>query len=207
MQVRRLAPDEWPAYRAIRLRALTDSPAAFGATYADEAALSDAEWQERSNRSDAAVFVVDGPGALLAMAIGGPAPGYPNAAALFGMWIDPTARGKGLGEALIDAVKAWAVEAGYRDRALRATRLRGDRGSVPASRGHGPDDPDHGAATGLTGRGCLTSRQRIPVSYSKSICSTSLGWANVTLTGAGGWASPATGSAVRRTVPVSDTIS
>jgi ribosomal protein S18 acetylase RimI-like enzyme len=113
MQVRRLAPDEWPAYRAIRLRALADSPAAFGATYADEAALSDAEWQERSNRSDAAVFVVDGAGALLAMAVGGPAPGYPNAAALFGMWVDPTARGKGLGEALIDAVKAWAVDAGY----------------------------------------------------------------------------------------------
>ena len=34
-------------------------------------------------------------------------------AALYSMWVAPTMRGQGLGEALIEAVKAWAVQAGY----------------------------------------------------------------------------------------------
>lgn len=113
MQVRRLRADEWALFRALRLRALADAPDAFGGTYADEAAQSDAQWQARADPPDGAVFVVDGPDDLIAMAIGGPAPGYPNAAALFSMWVAPNARGHGLGEALIHAVEAWAIQAGY----------------------------------------------------------------------------------------------
>jgi ribosomal protein S18 acetylase RimI-like enzyme len=59
------------------------------------------------------VFVVDGPDDLIALGIGGPAPGFPDAAAGYSMWVDPAARGEGLGTALIDAIKAWAKDAGY----------------------------------------------------------------------------------------------
>ncbi len=45
--------------------------------------------------------------------IGGPAPGIPDAAAGYSMWVDPAERGKGLGSALIDAIKTWAKDAGY----------------------------------------------------------------------------------------------
>jgi ribosomal protein S18 acetylase RimI-like enzyme len=113
MDVRRLQPAEWEAFREIRLRALADAPEAFGATHADEVALSDAGWQERTSRPDRAVFVVDGPDALIGLAQGGPAPGIPDAAAVYSMWVAPEARRLGLGSALIEAVKAWAVEAGY----------------------------------------------------------------------------------------------
>lgn len=113
MQVRRLEPAEWAAFRSIRLRALADAPDAFGSTLAEEAALSDEEWRARADRTDRVTFVVDGPGGPVAMAMGGPAPDVPGAAAVYGMWVDPSARRGGLGVALVDAVKAWAIERGY----------------------------------------------------------------------------------------------
>ncbi|HEY7936096.1 MAG TPA: GNAT family N-acetyltransferase [Candidatus Limnocylindrales bacterium] len=112
-QVRRLRPDEWPAYRSIRLRALLDAPDAFGSTHGREAAFADAEWQSRANPPDGAVFIADGLDGLVGMAIGAPAPSNPGAAALFGMWVAPGARRLGVGQALIEAVKGWAISAGY----------------------------------------------------------------------------------------------
>ncbi len=113
MAVRRLGPAEWAAFRAIRLRALQDAPDAFGASYADELALSDADWRARADRADRAVFVADGPGGLVGLAIGGPAPNIADTAALYSMWVDPAARRQGLASALIAAVRAWAAAAGY----------------------------------------------------------------------------------------------
>lgn len=114
MQVRRLKPAEWAAFRAVRLRALADAPDAFGGTLADESARTDEEWQTRADPPDGAIFVVDGADGLVAMVMGGPAPSdFPNAAALFSMWVDPSVRRNGLGVALIDAVKEWAIEQGY----------------------------------------------------------------------------------------------
>jgi ribosomal protein S18 acetylase RimI-like enzyme len=125
MEVRRLRPDEWSAYRELRLRALADAPDAFGATHADEAAFSDEKWQERAGSPDRAVFVVDGPDGLVAMAVGGSAPMDPNVAALYGMWVAPSARRRGLGKALIAAVKAWAIESGYPSLGLGVTTTNG----------------------------------------------------------------------------------
>jgi ribosomal protein S18 acetylase RimI-like enzyme len=113
MQVRRLEPAEWETFRAIRLRALADAPDAFGSTLAEEAALADDEWRARAVKPDRVTFVVDGPDGPIAMAMGGPAPDISGAAGLYGMWVDPTARRGGLGAALVDAVKAWAIERGY----------------------------------------------------------------------------------------------
>lgn len=42
--VRRLLPDEWRAYRAIRLRALADAPEAYGSTLARGEGLPDETW-------------------------------------------------------------------------------------------------------------------------------------------------------------------
>lgn len=113
MDVRRLAPDEWASYRAIRLRALADAPDAFGATYAAESVLTEDDWRTRLEAADWATFVIDGGFSPTAMAVGGPAHDVPAAAALYGMWVAPDVRGRGLGAALIDAVHAWAVDNGY----------------------------------------------------------------------------------------------
>ncbi|MCA9712598.1 MAG: hypothetical protein KDK70_42615, partial [Myxococcales bacterium] len=45
--VRRLEPSEWRVYRELRLRALAESPDAFGSTLARERERSDEQWQAR----------------------------------------------------------------------------------------------------------------------------------------------------------------
>ena len=49
--VRRLSADDAAAYRAIRLEGLKDAPDAFGASLAEDAALSDEDWRTRLTRN------------------------------------------------------------------------------------------------------------------------------------------------------------
>jgi RimJ/RimL family protein N-acetyltransferase len=71
--VRRVRPDDWAAFRALRLAALLDSPENFGSTYEDTVALPDAEWQARTLRNatsaESAFYVAvdDASGAFVGM--------------------------------------------------------------------------------------------------------------------------------------------
>ena len=113
MEIRRLRPNEWPALRALRLRAIAADPDAFGETIAVAEAFPDDVWRQRADDSAAPIFVADGATGLVGMVIGAPAPDERPAAALFSMWVAPEARGQGAGSALIDAVVDWARAAGY----------------------------------------------------------------------------------------------
>lgn len=107
----RLAADEWQRCRAVRLRALEDTPDAFGSTLEEELRLTDAEWQDRLTRSDVATFVARSLGPTdIGLAVGAP---YDDVAGLYSMWVAPTARGNGVGGALISAVNEWAIETGH----------------------------------------------------------------------------------------------
>jgi ribosomal protein S18 acetylase RimI-like enzyme len=112
--VRRLAPGEVELLRDIRLRALEDTPLAFGSTYAREVAFEPAEWERRARDSAAGersvTFVVEPRDGMAAGAIHDD----PAVAHLYGMWVAPEARGSGAGRALVDAVIAWARERGAR---------------------------------------------------------------------------------------------
>ena len=46
-QIRAFFPHEWRTYKDLRLRALADSPDAFGSTLAAEQDRTDAEWSSR----------------------------------------------------------------------------------------------------------------------------------------------------------------
>lgn len=114
MEIRTIRPDEWPALREIRLRALQDAPDAFGATFDDEATSSDEAWQHRADRPDGTMIVaVDDTGRFVGMGSGGPADGHPEFGAIYGMWVEPAARGQGIGEGIIRAIAEWARRAGY----------------------------------------------------------------------------------------------
>jgi ribosomal protein S18 acetylase RimI-like enzyme len=113
VEIRRLRPDEWPALRALRLRALASDPDAFGETLADAEAHPDEEWRRRADDPSAPTFVAEAPSGLVGMVMGGPAPDERPAAALYSMWVAPEARAQGVGGALIDAVVDWARSAGY----------------------------------------------------------------------------------------------
>lgn len=111
MSVRRLRADEAPLLRDIRLRALQDAPHAFGSTYAREVAFADAEWEARARRAAAAeevaTFVAEPAAGIATGALSDEDPGLAH---LFGMWVAPEARGRGLAVVLLDAVIAWAAE-------------------------------------------------------------------------------------------------
>ena len=106
--LRRFAADEWPAYRDLRLRALADSPDAFGSTFARESARSDDEWRERlatgvrSPTDLPLVPVVDD--VLAGLAWGRLDERQPDIAHLFQVWVAPEFRGRGVGRLLVDAV-------------------------------------------------------------------------------------------------------
>ena len=116
IRVRRVRADEAPMLRSLRLRALADSPMAFGSTLAEEQARPDALWQERAVEGaaglDRVTFIVESGGVPAGMATGLSIDDDPTAAALVGVWVDPSLRGQGSGAALVEAVTAWARERG-----------------------------------------------------------------------------------------------
>jgi GNAT superfamily N-acetyltransferase len=98
-------------YRETRLRALQDTPSAFGSTYAREAAFTDAEWQQRAANlaSGHAIgyLALDGDlacGLIAAL----PSEEIPNCYTVVSMWVAPTHRRLGVGTLLIDGIKEWA---------------------------------------------------------------------------------------------------
>jgi len=110
MEIQRLIPDQGQRLRAIRLNSLRDAPDAFGSTLAETAARPIDSWRQQLIELATFVAVVDG--ADLGIVRAAPADGNPQAGFLISMWVAPAARGKGVGDALIDAVVGWARSQG-----------------------------------------------------------------------------------------------
>jgi ribosomal protein S18 acetylase RimI-like enzyme len=116
--IRPIQADEWAAYRGIRLRALQDSPNAFGSTFEAEATRSDDQWASRlrllevSGR-DHAMFAEasNGPCGLAWCKISAENPILAN---LYQMWVAPEMRGRGVGRALLSECLTWAASTGVR---------------------------------------------------------------------------------------------
>jgi GNAT superfamily N-acetyltransferase len=112
--VRRVRPDEGLCLRALRLRALADAPSAFGSTLAREEAFPDDVWQERAiggaAGEDRVTYVAEDGDRWVGMATGLMDAGH--RLDLVGMFVEPAARGRRLGAALVEAVAAWARERG-----------------------------------------------------------------------------------------------
>jgi ribosomal protein S18 acetylase RimI-like enzyme len=111
-------------FKAVRLRALQDSPSAFGSTYAKESELSDADWLKRAAdwSSDRSVGYL----ALDQEMPCGIVAAFLNEqdwlrAHLVSMWVAPTHRRVGIGRTLIGAVQTWAMMRGARVLQLAVT--------------------------------------------------------------------------------------
>ena len=140
--VRRLQPQEWQAYRAIRLRALAAAPEAFGSTLAREEALADETWAARVAKSATSgidcALVAQQDGQLVGLLwakVDAQDAGRVN---LFQMWVAPEARGRGVAAALLDEALGWArsrasrvVHLGVNNANAGALRLYGRAGFVP----------------------------------------------------------------------------
>ena len=114
--VRTIRHDESAALRGLRLRALADAPAAFAATLAAESALDDEHWRQLVQEAIAGeqstiVVAVDG-GRWVGMAAGRWFERDRGIAQLWGLFVEPSARGAGTGAALVSAVCDWAAAHG-----------------------------------------------------------------------------------------------
>jgi ribosomal protein S18 acetylase RimI-like enzyme len=115
IEVRGLSPDEWAIWRILRLAALAEAPYAFGSQLAD--------WQGEGDREDRWRGRLSIPGSYNVVATlddepVGMASGVPTAddgvVELISMWVAPTARGRGVGDALVREVERWGRCVGAR---------------------------------------------------------------------------------------------
>jgi ribosomal protein S18 acetylase RimI-like enzyme len=106
-----VTPQNALIFKEVRLRALRDSPHAFGSTYAKESQLVDAEWVERATRWNGERSIL-----YLAMAASAACgivgasldESDPTRAQLISMWTAPTHRQRGVGRLLVDQILVWA---------------------------------------------------------------------------------------------------
>lgn len=110
--VRWVGPDEWELVREVRLRALADTPEAFGSTYQREIAFAPADWQARFASSATFLAVETGRPVGLVSVLHPDEPTGRSVRQIVSMWIAPEQRGTGVASALVDAVRDWAKRDG-----------------------------------------------------------------------------------------------
>ena len=115
--IRRGVPEDWAASKALRLRALADSPAAFSSTLEHELAYDDDVWATRLERA-ATFFAVDSGDDFVGTVTGIADRHEPVGREVVAMWVAPEWRGRGVGGALLDAVVEWARAEGAASIAL-----------------------------------------------------------------------------------------
>ncbi|MGH2636628.1 MAG: GNAT family N-acetyltransferase, partial [Actinomycetota bacterium] len=130
-------PEEWRRVRDLRLRALEDSPDAFGSLLERERDHVEADWMGwisgwGGGRNRLFVAALDGE--WVGMAVGSKAADDPIAH-LYGMWVEPRMRGTGLGGRLIEAVVAWVASLGVAEIELAVTETNDTAGAFYEARG------------------------------------------------------------------------
>jgi GNAT superfamily N-acetyltransferase len=115
ISIQRITPENVQVFKAVRLRALQDSPFAFGSTYARESQFTDDEWLRRAENWNG----LNGAGFLAidekeACGIAGSFLDERDStqARLVSMWTAPTHRMRGVGALLVRAAEDWARNAG-----------------------------------------------------------------------------------------------
>jgi GNAT superfamily N-acetyltransferase len=116
--VRAATAADWQALRDIRLDSLREAPDAFAVSYAEDAAVTEAQWRDRAG-GQWTMFLAFVPGLSVAhpgqeqpAGMAGCFPAEAGSVHLVAMFVRPAARGRGVGEALIEAVLGWARDHG-----------------------------------------------------------------------------------------------
>ena len=128
IETRVIWPDNWAEWRVLRLEALAEAPYAFGSKLADWQHANESRWRSRLELggSHNVMAFVDARPVGMASGVPGDAAGE---AQVISMYVAERARGTGVGEALLEAVAAWAVGRGFRTLCLdvRADNARARR--------------------------------------------------------------------------------
>ena len=113
ISVKRLRENDWQELRSMRLKALESDPSVFGSHYEKESALTEAEWRSwLQTDNDAATFVLyedDVPVGMTGIGVDREDP-TKKRAVLWGSWLEPRVRGKGLSNIMYAERIAWAKQ-------------------------------------------------------------------------------------------------
>jgi ribosomal protein S18 acetylase RimI-like enzyme len=108
IDVRTLCADDWALWRRLRLRALAESPEVYASVLADWTGPRDTEERWRGRLTDVPFNAVLWHGDRAVGMVSGTAPGTGGLVELISLWVAPEARGRGVGDAAVGAVLAWA---------------------------------------------------------------------------------------------------
>ena len=105
--VREITVDDWELLRDVRLAALAEAPEAFASTHDGESAFTEEQWRGRITERSVTFFAQQDsaesvPVGLTALYV------EDGNANLVSMWVRPSGRGLGVGQALIEAAASWA---------------------------------------------------------------------------------------------------
>jgi len=99
---------EWALWRALRLHALADSPAAFRSTLEEWSGPGDTEQRWRARLDSVLLNVVLALSGMPSAMVSATAPNEDGEILLISMWVAPHARGHGVGDAALIHATAWA---------------------------------------------------------------------------------------------------
>lgn len=100
-------------YKAVRLRALQDTPLAFGSTYARESQMTDEEWLARATRlthNRDIGFLARRNGSYVGLALCLTNENDAQKGEIVSMWVAPEVRRLGVGRQLIERIAVWAAD-------------------------------------------------------------------------------------------------
>src|SRR6476619_7442102 len=109
IDVRPVSPADWRAYRDVRLAMLLDAPWAFGSTHADALTIDDDGWRERVSSAEYWLAWCGGD-PVGSVCLSDRLAERPGEANIFGMWVDPTVRGRSIGARLVQAAGGWGKQ-------------------------------------------------------------------------------------------------
>ena len=155
-RVARLTETDWRAFAGVRLRALTDSLGEQDPHYRHESTFTAAQWRRRLRAHAQFAVVIDNrPVGLIGAQRQGSAAVY-----LYSLWLDPAARGFGLGRTLVAEAVHWARSQQVQRVTLRVRRDNGRAMAVYDSLGFTVSEGD-------AGDGDTTARE---VTMTLSVC-------------------------------------
>ena len=104
VELREVSEEDWELWRDLRRRVLSTDPDAFGSTLEREQRFTEADWRARVGSGRAFVAWLDD----RPVGMGGWVPEESGSSSVVAMWVEPAARGRGIGQRVLERVLATA---------------------------------------------------------------------------------------------------
>ena len=110
VSIRQLNENDWREFAQVRLKALLTDPKVFGSNYEKESQMTEADWREKLRANDNAIFLLyenETPVGVTCVSVDRN-DSTQKTALLWGSWLAPDFRGKGLSELMYKTRIEWA---------------------------------------------------------------------------------------------------